>query len=167
MFASKSFYFRLSSSKMMFTKLVVVLLSQCTQLPLFIRFLCYFFHIHLACYWQTTYLHRIFLQRHMRFFHSLSEAHSEQLTIFAKHSNLKIWHGSEYTSDPVDIGSKLNVHKTFRRRPGRPLNVLCTFNLRFNLRFDLSKAVNTFKYLVYEPLCWTPSFDINFFKFSF
>ena len=31
---------------------------------------------------------------------------------------------------PVDTGSKLNVHKTFRRRPGRLLNVLCTFNLR-------------------------------------
>ena len=25
---------------------------------------------------------------------------------------------------------KLNVHKTFRRRPGRLLNVVCTFNLR-------------------------------------
>ena len=32
--------------------------------------------------------------------------------------------------DPVDTGRKLNVHKTFRRRPGRLLNVLCTFNLR-------------------------------------
>ena len=31
---------------------------------------------------------------------------------------------------PVDTGRKLNVHKTFRRRPGRPLNVLCTFNVR-------------------------------------
>ena len=31
---------------------------------------------------------------------------------------------------PVDIGRKLNVHKTFRRRPERVLNVLCTFNLR-------------------------------------
>ena len=30
----------------------------------------------------------------------------------------------------VDTGRKLNVHKTFRRRPGRPLNVLCTFSLR-------------------------------------
>ena len=30
---------------------------------------------------------------------------------------------------PVDTGRKLNVHKTFRRRPGRLLNVLCTFNL--------------------------------------
>ena len=30
----------------------------------------------------------------------------------------------EYT--PVDTGRKLNVHKTFK---GRPLNVLCTFNL--------------------------------------
>ena len=31
---------------------------------------------------------------------------------------------------PVDTGHKLNVHKTFRRRPGRVLNVLCMFNLR-------------------------------------
>ena len=30
----------------------------------------------------------------------------------------------------VDTGRKLNVHKTFKRRPGRLLNVLCTFNLR-------------------------------------
>ena len=30
---------------------------------------------------------------------------------------------------PIDTGRKLNVHKTFRRRPGRLLNVLCTFNL--------------------------------------
>ena len=31
---------------------------------------------------------------------------------------------------PIDTGRKFNVHKTFRRRPGRLLNVLCTFNLR-------------------------------------
>ena len=31
---------------------------------------------------------------------------------------------------PVDKGRKLNAHKTFRRRPGRLLNVLCAFNLR-------------------------------------
>ena len=29
-----------------------------------------------------------------------------------------------------DTGRKLNVHRTFRRRPGRLLNVLCSFNLR-------------------------------------
>ena len=29
---------------------------------------------------------------------------------------------------PVGTGRKLNLHKTFRRRPGRLLNVLCTFN---------------------------------------
>ena len=33
-------------------------------------------------------------------------------------------------NNPVDTGRKLNVHKTFRRRPGRLLNVLCTVNLR-------------------------------------
>ena len=31
---------------------------------------------------------------------------------------------------PVDTGRKLNVHKAFRRRPGRLLNVLCMLNLR-------------------------------------
>ena len=31
---------------------------------------------------------------------------------------------------PIDTGRKLNVHKKFRRCPGRLLNVLCTFNLR-------------------------------------
>ena len=29
----------------------------------------------------------------------------------------------------VDTGRKLNVHKTFRRRPGRLRNVLCKFNV--------------------------------------
>ena len=31
---------------------------------------------------------------------------------------------------PLDTERKLNVHKTFRRRPGRLLSVLCTFSLR-------------------------------------
>ena len=30
----------------------------------------------------------------------------------------------------IDTGRNLNVHNTIRRRPGRFLNVLCTFNLR-------------------------------------
>ena len=33
-------------------------------------------------------------------------------------------------SIPVDTRRKLNVHKTFRRRPRRLLSFLCTFNLR-------------------------------------
>ena len=32
--------------------------------------------------------------------------------------------------NPLGTGCKLNIHKTFKRRPGRLLNVLCTFNLR-------------------------------------
>ena len=31
---------------------------------------------------------------------------------------------------PANTRRKLNVHETFRRSPGRLLNVLCTFNLR-------------------------------------
>ena len=50
-------------------------------------------------------------------------------------------------SFPVDTGRKLNVHKTFRRGPGRLLNVLCTFNLRpvssgFLDMFQLSEALD-------------------------
>ena len=32
--------------------------------------------------------------------------------------------------NPVDTGRRLNVHEAFRKRPGRLLKVLCTFNLR-------------------------------------
>ena len=35
-----------------------------------------------------------------------------------------------FNSYPVDTGHKLDVNKTFRRRPVRLLNVLCTSNLR-------------------------------------
>ena len=31
---------------------------------------------------------------------------------------------------PIDTGRKLNVHKIFKRWPGRLLNVLCTLHLR-------------------------------------
>ena len=33
-------------------------------------------------------------------------------------------------TNPLDTRRKLNVYKTFRRRPRRLLNLLCTFNLR-------------------------------------
>ena len=36
----------------------------------------------------------------------------------------------KYLNIPVDTGHKLNVHETFRRCPGRLLNVLYTFSLR-------------------------------------
>ena len=37
---------------------------------------------------------------------------------------------TEVISCPVDTRRKLKVHKMLRRRPGRLLKVLCTFNLR-------------------------------------
>ena len=40
----------------------------------------------------------------------------------------KSWKSFQVTF-PVDTGRKLNVYKTFRRRPGHFLNVFCTFNL--------------------------------------
>ena len=38
--------------------------------------------------------------------------------------------GKADLNSPIDTGRKLNVDKTFRRRPGRLLNMLSTFNLR-------------------------------------
>ena len=49
---------------------------------------------------------------------------------------------------PVGTGRKLNVHKTFRRRPGRLLNVLCTFNLR-----PVSIGSMSFDFYVDRNLC--------------
>ena len=47
--------------------------------------------------------------------------------------------------NPLDTGCKWNVHKMFRRRPRRLLNVLCTFYLypvsRGALRNTLKKYV--------------------------
>ena len=43
--------------------------------------------------------------------------------------NINIIHVNLKQNIPRRHRRKLNVHKTFRRRPGRVLNVLCTFNL--------------------------------------
>ena len=43
---------------------------------------------------------------------------------------------------PVDTGRELKIHKTFRGRPGRLLNVLCTFTLRpVSAGFELSLSI--------------------------
>ena len=51
---------------------------------------------------------------------------------------------------PVDTGRKLNVYKMFRRRPGRLLNVLCTFNLR-PVSTGMWTDVNVKNILQYSP----------------
>ena len=50
--------------------------------------------------------------------------------ISQSYSYLKLTWRWYILSFPTDIGIELDVHKTFRRRAGRLLNVLCTFNLR-------------------------------------
>ena len=67
---------------------------------------------------------------------------------------------------PVDTGRKLNVHKTFRRRPGRILNVLCTFNLRpvstgnCEEHLQVTPSLNLIKYLLFERVSFL--FEICF-----
>ena len=56
----------------------------------------------------------------------LRQCHSRSITLCWKSSSQKC---KIFWCYPVDTGRKFNVHKTFRRRPGRLLNGLCTFNL--------------------------------------
>ena len=50
--------------------------------------------------------------------------------VYQKTTVLKLRTSRGSITEPVDTGCKLTVHKTFRRRSGRLLNILCTFNLR-------------------------------------
>ena len=57
---------------------------------------------------------------------------------------------------PVDTGRQLNLHKTFRRRPGRLLNVLCSFNLR-----PVSTGLKTFDWVLITPMCNSKTFPAD------
>ena len=51
--------------------------------------------------------------------------------IWVKYFRMKLWYTlQQFRFNPVNTGCKLNLHKRFRRRQGRLLNVLCAFNLR-------------------------------------
>ena len=56
-------------------------------------------------------------------------------------------------ANPVDTGQKLNVHKTFRRRPGRLVNVLCTFNLRPVSTGDINTRVTFLFFFIFDSCC--------------
>ena len=48
---------------------------------------------------------------------------------FLKNLIFRFWNNfTKHINFPADTERKLNVHKTFRRRLGRLLNVLCAFN---------------------------------------
>ena len=69
---------------------------------------------------------------------------------------LILFSASIFFTKPLDRGRKLNVHKTFRRHPGRLLNVrnvLCTFDLlsavsRGKIKQDLKKISSTCVFLI-------------------
>ena len=58
---------------------------------------------------------------------SLVAASGTYVTEFSFSTPVTLFQKSLY---PVDTGRKFNVHKTFRRRPGRLMNILCMLNLR-------------------------------------
>ena len=63
---------------------------------------------------------------------------------------------SGFHINSVDTGRKLNVHKMFRRRSGRLLNVLCSFNLR-----PVSTGLKTFDWVLITPLCNSKTFPAD------
>ena len=71
--------------------------------------------------------------------------------VFAKNTKKKRLNFPKFAHNfPVDTGHKLNVHKTFRTRPGRLLNILCAFNLRpVSTRFPSEKVNFRLIYLTY------------------
>ena len=65
-----------------------------------------------------------------------------------------------FTVYPVDTGRKLNVHKTFRKRPERLLNVLCTLIYVLCLRPE-------FTFCVYAAILYFSDKVTKYFKWTF
>ena len=85
-----------------------------------------------------VFTNSIFLLQGNRFLKRLLQIGAINI-IFPKYTNYRAYW-------PVDTGHKLNVHRTFRKRPGRLLNVLYTFNLR---PLSMGCCVTGFTYRVY------------------
>ena len=74
---------------------------------------------------------------------------------------------------PLDTVRKLNVHKTFRRRPGRLRNVLCTFKRLMYVQFTSCaqgvvfclvfwvKGRNHYTYIRFYLICTKMKFSIK------
>ena len=75
-------------------------------------------------------LHFVLLRRHLKtlVFYSSTIFNSYNFHSHTFSHSYNFFHS--YTFHPLDTGRKLNIKKTFKRRPGRLLNVLCTLNLR-------------------------------------
>ena len=62
---------------------------------------------------------------------NLVQSHILSVSFYQEVVNISEWKATKLSKHfPVDTGRRLNVDKTFRRRPERLLNVLCTFSLR-------------------------------------
>ena len=62
---------------------------------------------------------------------NLVQSHILSVSFYLKVVNISEWKATKLRKHfPVDTWRRLNVDKTFRRRPERLLNVLCTFSLR-------------------------------------
>ena len=70
---------------------------------------------------------------------------------------------------PLDTACKMKVHKRFRRRPGRLLNLLCTFNLRPVSRRNILKYLASFldsKHRISHWRCSTKKAALKILQYS-
>ena len=92
-------------------------------------------------------------------FHYLKIIH-----IFIMFSSKKydIFWKKKQKNNPIDTGSKLNVHKTFRKRPGRLLKVLCAFSLRpVSTGFIVTRFCAFLWTLPYRPILNSYTFSVS------
>ena len=111
-------------------KCFILLFLICLFVCLFVCFFVCFFTLSIVVY---LFCDQNFNQK-SKIGYSTDQIKTKISTQVSQNNTNSIGHKSEKILKnvfPVDTGRKLNVHKTFRRRPGRLLNVLCTFNLRF------------------------------------
>ena len=92
----------------------------------------YFSFFHLSFLSRKLLIHRTTeVGKRLSLFLSFTSTHSRTFRhLFDRYLRLIFFLLYRLWLLPVDTGRKLNVHKTFRRLPGRLLKALCTFNLR-------------------------------------
>ena len=103
----------------LFSRAIELCVRRCVRRAIFLLLCCYVLVVSTGHSFDVCY--RLFIQRIL--FGLSAVCFKENLYVSEENNS----------SFPVDTGRKLNVHKTFRRCPGRLLNVLCTFNLHLCL----------------------------------
>ena len=111
-----------------------------------VKGLVFWFLVWLAIVQRTVTFWRSYRIRN-KFYKQLEELLNWPLTFSSNSGYYYFLSQSQVWFNPLNTGGKLNVHKTFRRRPKRFLNILCEFNLHLVSR---GNGVLVFKRTVFS-----------------